>query len=172
MIVTVPYVAGLLRPETFHAVSTGGRAYVFVELDRTDPGAYAKYVASRWPMRGEWCIVEQDMAPTPEQLAELARCERRWCRFPYDYDGRTIPGSFGVVRFRHGLRADWPRAAAEMARHNHNTVTWPHWASVSERLGAILTRHGETPHVHDSVVAHHHDFLNRRTDGAADHVRQ
>lgn len=158
MRVVVPFVPGMLWPQT----EAAARAYRpdpdLVELPAESPGAYALCLSavSRW---GEdVAILEQDVAPHGGALAELERCPEPWCAFPYSIEP-TTRACLGCSRFRAELFAASPGVFDDLGPWRFLDL------EVEARLRAAGYPH---PHLHQPAVLH---LRARPTSAAALAVR-
>lgn len=112
----VPFVAGLLDPDTFTAVAASGYPARFLAIDANDPGAYGRLVRRLWSVGRGLIICEHDVVPTRAQLTAIRECGHDWCSYSYDSDLYPDGPYFGLVKFSAAVMATHPRAA-EVALH-------------------------------------------------------
>jgi hypothetical protein len=154
--ILVPYVDGMIRPETTEAVTRYNATQVFYPLDPAEDGAYGRVLDQFWDIGGDLLVIEQDMVPTHYQIASILACPEPWCTTPYHYgDGRYI-ASLGFAKFSHDLRQAHPAAAILASRDNKGVAYRAHWKSISENLARQLTRWHVPQHQHEGHVTHLH----------------
>lgn len=156
MAVAVPYVAGMLRPDTFDAVAHGGHPATFYAFDRTDDGAYARLVERLWGRRETFVVVEQDVVPHAGAIAELVQCPAPWCSHCYDDPGYQRVPMLGLAKFAASLLAKTPEVATTVLRDGARHAVPVHWRQLNEVLVAHLLARGVTWHRHLPDVEHHH----------------
>jgi len=112
-----------------------------------DDGSYWDALKGIWPQGGRILLVEHDIEPTLEQIAEVAGCPEPVCAIAYPYPGvpRLVDAGFlkvDIDRCPVGWNEPWS-VLPEGAR-------W-HWRDVSCYL------RGRLPpiHVHEGLVRHH-----------------
>lgn len=98
----VPYVPGMLHRKT--ALTSGAE---FVELPADDMYAYWRLITRLYTYGDDWCIVEQDIIISAEQIQELWDCPQRWCVFGYRR-GMGDVVALGVFRLRWQIMDRWP----------------------------------------------------------------
>lgn len=114
--VYVPFVDGMLHPDTAKAVLGSGLPAQILALDRADVGAYGRLIRRLWAKGEGMVICEQDVIPTRHQLHALQDCGHDWCSFAYDSDLYPDGPYFGLCRFSSRVMREHPRAA-EVALH-------------------------------------------------------
>lgn len=135
MLKVVPYT--LLCRETIRALPDG----VFYPVEGRDD--YRRLLRGFWRVGSDFVLVEHDVAPTREQLAELEACDRPWCHFGYG-PGDWTP-TFGCVRFRRDLILGTPDAFAD--------PEWP-WQQLDGLFAVYARSCGFEPHWHYPHVLH------------------
>ena len=154
--VVVPFVEGMLSPETRRVVTLSGYHYRLCSLDRNDEGAYARLIRHLWRWPCDLVIVEHDVEPTIGQLEEICECGHDWCGFNYD-DGLYPDGPmFGCVRFSDRLiRRQCHRADDRLIVGKRKDQDCPWW-QVDTQMAQGLMIAGERWIAHDSRVHHVH----------------
>lgn len=128
--------------------------------------AYHDLVCAWWqlcPADEDLVIIEQDVAITPNVLAEFAACDQPWCGFPTNAAG-TVLVTTGCVKFSPQLRRDEPEAANLSRRIGpvQDGLAAGHWARIDVRLFGVLRGMKYAPHEHRPEVAHlRDDTINR-----------
>lgn len=93
----LPYTPEKLHPETRMFGNRHGAVFVDVSLDVYD---YARAFFEWWEDRQTFTILEHDIIPTDDDLAEMLSCDRPWCAASYSYPGRADLIAFGFTTFR------------------------------------------------------------------------
>lgn len=156
MLVVVPFVDGMLHPATARALTSWRGRKQFHQLDRDDKGAYGRLVRSLWGRQETFTIVEQDVAPSVGQLAELASCPMPWCTFLEDSGLYPDGPMFSLVKFSAFLQRQHPHAADDAlitgARRDGEAGWW--------EVDRLMARNMEIRRVvwccHDGRVRHLH----------------
>lgn len=102
MLIIVPYVSGMLQPKT--ARTPGAE---FVELPASDPYAYWRLIKRLYEHGDDWCIIEQDIVITQEQLDALDTCTEPWCVYGY-HRGGVVFAALGTLRLRREVMVAYP----------------------------------------------------------------
>ncbi|MES1975758.1 MAG: hypothetical protein V4472_25145 [Pseudomonadota bacterium] len=148
----VPYVEGILAPETVAAVGDGAR---FVLIDPADDGAYSALLTDLWAKGADWSLLEQDVVPPYGWRAEFAACPWPWCVL----EPKLRPGVawLGCVRFRSELMAEHPDAMAEaQAICDDGDVAWT-WRKADVRFARVMDYRHVAAHFHGPRCEHLHD---------------
>ncbi len=155
-IVLIPYVEGMLRPETMDAVHQSGEAYLTQPLDPADPYHYAAVFRDWWNLPMDLIILEQDMVPMPGQFRALARHDDPWVAMPYHVgDGRYATG-LGFCKISRRLRTSYPGAGVNCSTDPRDSRELIGWKSLNENIEKHLTRLGVTQTVIGTPVTHLH----------------
>lgn len=97
-------------------------------------------------------LVEHDIAPTFEQIKEVAECPEPLCGFPYIYYPGKITWALGCAKFgAEALKApvDWYYASEE------REICRAGWRDCFPILAfRLMQYHGIQPHFHNSLVKH------------------
>lgn len=127
-------------------------------IEPTDRAGYWRLLAAVWRQGETFVVVEHDMEPRPDMLAEFDACPRPWCSAPYlgePKPGRPRPlitHALGCTRFRgEFMQRDpdfiqgfdgrqWDRLDSELATRLMHA---PFWCFV---------------HVHNPEIKHHHAY--------------
>ena len=149
----VPYVPGMLRPQTAGRVLEEWPETTFVPIDRMDGWHYADVVRWYWPQHqdDELVIVEQDMLLPVGAAGAFRACERPWCVYSYWCDGQFINAGLGVVRFR--WDAGRRPVLAALRRYPPPAWRWLDNALCEELQGRKLMpcSHGEVVHLREAA---------------------
>lgn len=157
--VLVPYVAGMLCPQTTAAVIGYTYPVHLIPIPAEDPFRYAALMRVWWASPFNTIIVEQDMVPPAGSLDRLVMCPEPWCTLPYLISGRIETAALGTAKFSGALKEGMPDIATVAAR-NHNGKGSPMtWRSLDASLAKALYARGLHPHVHYKDQAIHlHDY--------------
>lgn len=146
MKIYLPYAEGMLQPETEYSM-IGWPGEVHKEV-MPDEYAYWRMIQRLWRDGIDFCLVEQDIAPTLEQLRELEDCGELFCSFAYLRESvETV--ALGLTRVRGKLCQDYPRLLETEV---------PNRVSFHECDGWLYSRIGHTGtvvHRHDGLVKHY-----------------
>jgi hypothetical protein len=156
VLILVPYVDGMLRPETMAAIHESGHAYLTQPIDPADPYEYAGWFRNWWRMPMDLIVIEQDMVPTPAQINELAYHPDPWVGARYHVGNGQYTTGLGFCALGAKMRQSHPDAGVNITvdqRGNGNLVDW---ISLNENVERHLTRLGETMTVIDTPVTHLH----------------
>lgn len=126
-----------------------------VELVEVEPRrGYHGLIADTWDDGVTTVFVEHDIIPWPGAVAELLRCEREWCAFPYRHRGG--PGmSLGCTKFAGSLMRRNRLVGVEYRRHPMHPWGNGDYHAVDGALFEVLQRWGyREPHEHGPMVAH------------------
>jgi hypothetical protein len=157
-VLVCPYVPGRLDPDTWLAVIHSKLRYRLVEMPAWDEYAYGRLVRRLWAGGMTFIIVEHDVVPTADQLAEIAACGHDWCYYDYDTDLYPRGPMFGLVRFSGRLTREHPHAAEVALITGSRKDQEVEWWRVDSMMARDLTiRLGpDSWHVHTPPVAHRH----------------
>lgn len=157
LLVVMPYIKQLDRPETIAAVleqagtvvrqDVGGSQYDYWELTR-----------QLWADQVAFCYVEHDIVIPEGAIAQFESCPEDWCAHDYRlrpeqasiYETYTKGMAFGIVRFRPAIMARYPDLI-----ENHTWRSW--WELDGQTVHALLARN-ETCHRHYPDAGHLHDY--------------
>lgn len=146
MLIVVPYVAGELQPETESAlVAWPGKKHKRVLED--EKYGYWQLIKELWVSGSDIVLVEQDMAPTIEQLRSLEVCQQsEVCGYHYRREGGNAV-ALGLLRWRAELaqRAPWLLERELPAQISYDECD----GNLHGRFLAINVKvhdHGETQH--------------------------
>jgi hypothetical protein len=164
MIVLVPFVAGMLNPETTRLLKAHVPAGVPVEwreLDPDQPCAYSRLLMEAWAWPGDLLIIEHDIGIHPGVVEALAECRQPWCGFPYPIGEQSLV-CLGCTRFTAHLKATLPglmaQAAAVGTEQDGGGVPAGVWQRMDVRIGALLEAQGHNRHPHLPAVQHFHEY--------------
>lgn len=155
-VVVVPYVDDMLAAGTVRTVKACGFPYRFVQLDRSDMGAYGRLVRRLWEDRKDTIIVEHDVVPTVTQLQEIGDCGHDWCGFNYAGDLYPDGPMFGCVRLSSRLMRRHPYAATVALVIGKRRDEEAEWWRVDALMARDLMIRGERWTPHASRVEHLH----------------
>lgn len=146
MLIVVPYVAGELQPET-EASLIGWPGKVSKRVLEDDTYGYWKLIKELWHSGSDIVIVEQDMAPSIDQLRSLEMCQQsEVCGYHYRREGGNAV-ALGLLRWRAELpqRMPWLLDRELPAQIPYDQCD----GSLHGRFQAIQVQvhdHGETAH--------------------------
>jgi hypothetical protein len=156
LMIIVPYVDGMLREETMAAVAGSGEAYLNHPLSPDDPYDYASAFRTWWNLPMDLIIIEQDMAPTPEQIKALIHHPDPWVTAPYHVGNGRYATGLGFCKIAHRLRTGHPMAGVNISldpRDQRDLITW---TGLNENVHRHLTRLGERETALGFTVEHLH----------------
>lgn len=156
LMVVLPYVDGMLREETMAALHASDLPYLTQPIDPNDPGDYAGWLRNWWQMPMDLVVLEQDMVPTAEQFAELARYPADWVVMPYHVGNGQYATGLGFCKLTRGLRQRHPEAGRNASLDPRNSRDLINWISLNENLERHLTRLGELQTRINTPVRHLH----------------
>lgn len=139
----------ILIPATRAPAWDGGRV---VRLSSRDD-AYWRFWRSVWTAGRTVIVVEHDITPTPEALADLEGCRSPWCAQPYPYMGGMYRG-LGCVKFTGGLIAATPRLWERVALMSDRDHVPKHWCRLDAWSAQVLTGDGWKRCEHNTAVGH------------------
>jgi hypothetical protein len=177
-VVVVPYVEGMLRPETQAVVEQCGYAHRFVELGTDDDRHYGRLWRRLWSEGETFVICEHDVAPTLAQLDTICSCSHAWCSFNYVGGGFPNGPHFGLARYDARLMVAYP-LAGEVGTRLPENPKWQRscdprvrlngeraqkggdegiveWWHMDSRVQRDLIVRGVEHHVHKPPVEHLH----------------
>lgn len=154
--VVVPFIDGMLSRELLRVVKLSGYHHRLVQLDRTDPGGYARLIRRLWRFPSDIVLVEHDVEPTLAQLEEIGECSHDWCGFNYDIPTPAHGPHLGCVRISRRLMARRPMAADVSMVVGPNRDGDRHWGEVDYHLARDLIIRGEHWIAHPGTVHHAH----------------
>lgn len=156
VMIAVPFVDGMLRPETLAALDAWGGPYTTWPLERANPQDYAGKFLAWWNTPGDLIVIEQDIVAPPGLITELAACEDVWCSVRYHVgDGRYTTG-LGMAKFSGILKRAHPWAGHNIVADPRGSGRMVDWISLNEAVERHLTRLGVACHIHDTPVEHLH----------------
>lgn len=154
--VVVPFVHGMLNPETARVVSYSGHWHRLVDIDPNDHGAYGRLFRQLWRSAVSFVICEHDVVPTQEQLDEIVHCRHDWCSYGYD-DGLYGPGPmFGLCRFSSSIMRAHPLAAEVATMVSRELGIERSWHDLDSHVARDLGIRGVEWHEHNPPVHHVH----------------
>ncbi len=143
--IAVPYVAGLLKPETAEWASANGAS--LVELGGGDDSYWA-WLRDAWRLQADLMIVEEDILPPPRAVERLADCPRPWCAFRYRVAANSVVLALGCVRFRARLTTRHPRLVEEVGEVTGDGLPAKDWRRLDVRMDRALKALDYRPHDH------------------------
>jgi hypothetical protein len=156
-LVCVPFVRGMLRTETFHAVGEQRKRAEFVELPAKSPTAYARLLIDKLTPERTVVIVEQDIVPPAGAINRLLQCRYAWCTYPYRHGGELKTDMLGLAKFGAWIHTLHPRWIEAALLGGVGGYMWPHWRSCDTLIARYLRHVGIEPHVHRGEAVHLHD---------------
>ena len=155
-IIYLPYVDGMLRPETLAVAHASEIPYCAWPLPREDRGAYARAFETWWETMQDLVVVEHDMIPPAGMLREMIECPEDWCSANYHVgNGRTTTG-LGITRISWRVKARYPGAGYNAARDMRDRSRYTDWVSLNESVDRHLYRLGLRQHIHFPNPVHLH----------------
>lgn len=177
--VVVPYVVGRLHPETEQWANKFGAA--LHELS-SDHDSYWKALVGWWNLPGDLVVVEQDVVPAVDAVAQMVECPQLWCSSPYGvlgssrsrtwvtYDGITsvrhrpprvltsqpavlrITDGLGCVKFSDRFKRSFPDSMVQAGEPRGDRRPHGYWGVTDTRLSKILRANGQAPHLHERSI--------------------
>jgi len=164
MIVLVPFVPGMLNPETKRLLDLhvpDGIEVRLHQLDPDQPTAYSRLLVEAWGWPGDLLIIEHDVGLHAGVVEALTACRQPWCGFPYQIGDRLMV-ALGCTRFTAHLKATLPNLMAQAAsvgsEQDGGLLPAGVWQRMDVRIGALLEAHGHTRHPHLPEVQHFHQY--------------
>jgi hypothetical protein len=154
--VVIPFVRGMLRPETRRMGERVGAT--FVDLTGDDLG-YSKLVARLWTQGHGFLLVEQDIQAAPSLLRQIWVCPSLWCAaWAPRYSGAVRDGESKPqhpIRERETALFCHKFATSLLARTQDAMIsrcTGLSWRQLDLGILPVLTdAHGGGPHLHGPV---------------------
>lgn len=164
VMITVPYIAGMLHLSTLRAVIDHGFPVTLHPIHADDQHGYPRLMLDEWAAPWTTIIVEQDMVPPPGTFAALAHCDQVWCTSPYLISGRIETAALGCTKFAPALKQNLPEIATTASRHHDGKGSAMTWHSLDAALARALYARGLTPHVHHEYQSIHlHNYQPETT---------
>jgi hypothetical protein len=154
MRIVVPFVIGMLRDETALALVSRDADVTWARIHRHDGEAYARLVEELWRDGEAFCIVEQDVVPTPAMLDGLEQCPEPWCSHCYAGPNWPREAMLGLVRFSAELLRRRTEVGVSVLRTDRTRTHHVGWRSLNETMSRHLSAHGEPWHRHLPNVIH------------------
>jgi len=154
--VMVPYVPGMLRPQTREEVKRQYPRAVFVTTPREDDESYPRALIEQSHKPGCLVVVEHDIVPPPGSIRKLLECVHPWCYHLVELDGRLTPTTLGLCKFGAGLKwqyADW---MAEATANTGEVDRGRFHLACDTGISMWMDRHGIPAHVHEPPPLHLH----------------
>lgn len=114
---------------------------MFVRM--SGPDDYRLLLRDLWADGAAFVLIEHDVVPRAEQVAELEACDKPWCHFGY-CPGDWVP-TFGCVRFSRELIAATPGI--------FDDPSWP-WSQLDAHFAVEARNQGWSSHWHYPHVLH------------------
>lgn len=160
--ILVPYVAGMLHPETERLLRLnvpGSTPVDWREITRGDDTAYWRLLTEAWAAPGPTLIIEQDVGIRAGLIEELAACPEPWCGFGYPLDkGAMPPCCLGCTRFTAALKHAEPDLLDVVGEVTGDGLPARDWRRLDVRTSDELRRRGYSMHVHQPPVRHFHKY--------------
>lgn len=149
IVVVVPYVPGMLQvPVSIRRLATcvdlSGSQYDYFDL-----------MLRLFKERRPFLIIEEDMAPTPEQIDTITKCPEPICAISYEsFQGDVVEvfGDFGALGFI-CFKGDDVLSDLANALTDLGPVTW---SRVDGHVYHSEIAMGYRPHIHEGSVEHRH----------------
>lgn len=149
MKIILPYVVGMLQPET-KAFGREVKAQ-FVRVD--EHGSYFALLEKLWDKGQPFLIIEQDIVGSREDVELMRSCPFPYCTAPYIGPGaQWLSRSLGFTRFR-PLRL--PRDLFQKIREypDAEPFIFDDWRRIDARISQALRmdphQHGHVEHLHE-----------------------
>jgi len=154
--VLVPFVPGMLRPQTKAEVIRQRPAAMFVPTPREDDTSYARVLIEASRLPGHLVVVEQDVVPPPGAIRQLLQCVHPWCYHLLALDGRLTPACLGLAKFDAGLKVRFGDWMAEAVKGTGETDRGSFAVSCDVGIARWMERQGVPAHVHEPPPVHLH----------------
>ncbi len=159
--ILVPYVAGMLNPETERLLGEHAPGYERAEIDPADMSAYWRLLAEAWGDPGELIVIEHDIGVGPDVIPGFAACSQPYCTHAYPIDGH-IAACLGCTRFSAALKAAEPDLLVEVGEDGSAGLPARDWRRLDVRILDALRKRGYAQHRHLPDVLHYHKYAERR----------
>jgi len=116
-----------------------------------DDFAYWRLLYRLWSNHEAFTIVEHDIVPAPDLLAEIRDCPEEWCAAGYAFEDFGLIYGLGCVKFAASLTERVPAALGAVAAMETTDHPARHWCSLDDRLSGVLRRAGVVQHHHGEV---------------------
>jgi hypothetical protein len=160
--VVVPYRPGMLFARTYDAAKAWDGGCRFVKLrnrgEKPDPDqynpTYPELLADLWEQGEDVMMLEHDVVPYADSLAEIAGCPRPWCGYAYSDGGgfRKDASNLGCVK----LSAELIAVTAEFGAAERGERDWRNCDSRMSRCAYVqkLRPHRHYPNVEHRATRH------------------
>jgi len=147
----LPYVQGMLRPET----DEFGLLIGAEPVEMTTESSYFELMEKLWKEGESFLVLEQDILPTLKDYRRMLTCPLPYCIAPYAGPGKyTIDKGLGFTRFRRECIVANPDLFSRIVTLQDSEPFHPHdWRRLDVRMHFWLG----TAHLHESV-AHLHNY--------------
>jgi hypothetical protein len=156
-VILVPYVAGMLHPETVRLLGEHAPGHGLAEISPADMSAYWRLLAAAWREPGELVVVEHDIGIGPEVVPGFAACPEPYCGHPYNAAGSLL-ACLGCTRFSAALKAAEPDLLEVVGEVTGDGLPARDWRRLDVRISDELKRRGCAVHVHEPAVEHFHEY--------------
>lgn len=130
----------------------------FIKYERDDIEGYWRAINAEWECGKGFIVVEEDMAPWPGAMEEIAECHYGLCNFwspsSWQYDHYTLGFGLGCTKFSAQLIHNHKNIMQDIA----NSELGKHWLHLDGQLINGLLQRGEAQHFHSPPILH----LNER----------
>lgn len=140
----------ILIPSTREPAYTGGTV---VYLDPDDQSAYWQFWSDVWEQQDPVIVVEHDIVPSGQALAELIECSSEWCTQPYPYFVGMYHG-LGCVKFTTSIMQAVPDLWVRVASMSNGNHPPRHWCTLDSWSHNVLANSGHQPCQHETAVVH------------------
>jgi hypothetical protein len=154
--VLVPFVPGMLRPQTKAAVIRQFRSAIFVPTPREDDESYARVLIDASRLGGDLVVVEHDIVPPAGAIRGLFSCPHPWCYHLVELQGRLTPATLGLAKFAAGLTLRWPGWMAEALQGAGDPSSGRLPLSCDVAIARWMDHQGVPAHVHEPPPLHLH----------------
>jgi hypothetical protein len=155
--IVVPYIDGMLHPETAAALEQHAPRAIRVAIDPADASAYYELLRTEWAKPGDLVIIEQDIQVVDGVFPGFAQCREPVCAHAYQKTTYILGAALGCARFTHELKRNHPDLLDTVGKPDGELLVDPKdWRALDQRVSMELQRRGITTHMHDPVLTHHH----------------
>lgn len=129
------------------------KAGVTVFIDSTDDESYWRFWSDLWAVGESVIVVEHDIVPSGDALAELVTCDGDWCAQPYPYFVGAYHG-LGCVKFTSELMRQTPNLWERVAGMSDPGHPPKHWCRLDGWSQQVLNQSGLVMCRHQTLVGH------------------
>jgi hypothetical protein len=156
--ILVPFVDGMLRPETRDWAAAQEPYATCYQLERTHTGAYGELLLAHWGAGRDLVVIEQDIVPPELAVERFAACPMPWCTHPYLIQDTLHERVLGCVRFSAKLQQAFPHLMWQAARNYAGLRQASTWWQLNEQISRYLDIQRIPVHPHTPPATHLHDY--------------